>query len=294
METPASVDPFRCRVWALHERLQDHLSEENCAQEIESFETHGQRTPVLARPVHNNPDYDLEVICGTRRLFVACLLKRPLDVEVRELSDIEAIIAIHTENLRKNISPYERGLSYLEWIRAGYFKTQEELAAALKIHPSEVSRPIKLARLPCAIVQAFGSPTEIRECWGKKLTEVLEDPVRKEPALRAARAIVANSSHLQPRHVYRRLLASAAPTTPGGRKTNHVLHHDQVIPGRDGTPLFRIRHQQNEIALLLPVDRTSKKTLAAIQHAVERILTASATEVVNSSQKFGKLQVAIV
>jgi ParB family transcriptional regulator, chromosome partitioning protein len=276
-----SVDPWRCRVWSLHDRLQDYLSEKNCAREIKGFEAHGQHTRVLARPVRDDPDHDLEVICGTRRLFVARLLKIPLLVEVRELTDTDAIIAIHVDSLRKNTSPYERGLSYLEWIRAGYFNTQEELAATLKVHPSEVSRPIKLARLPCAIVQAFGNPTEIRECWGKKLTEVLADPMRKAPALRAARALAARPSRLPPRDVYRQLLASAAPTRPGGRKIINFLR-DQVIVGKDGAPLYRIRHQQDEIALLLSTDKTSAKKLAAIKRAIEHILIASETEVVSS------------
>lgn len=277
MNSIVSANPFRCRVWGLHDRLDEHITEENCAEEIESFRVHGQRVRVLGRPVRDDSDYDLEVICGARRLFVARLLKMQLLVEVRELSDRDAIIQMHIENcLRKDISPYDRGQAYLRWLRGGHFESQDEMATALKVSPSQVSRLLKVARLPSVIVNAFGNAVDICESWGEKLTEVLEDPSRSQPAIRTARAIAASSTRLRPHEVYRQLLASAAPTEPGGRKVTRAPH-DQVIEGKDGAPLFRIRHQQDSIALLLPIDRTSAKTLAAIQHAVEQILNESAT-----------------
>jgi ParB family chromosome partitioning protein len=234
---------------------------------------------VLGRPVRDDPGYDVEVICGVRRLFIARLLKVNLLVQMRELSDREAIISMHIENcLRKDLSPYERGLGYSRWLRGGHFESQEEMAAVLRVSPSQVSRLLKLARLPSVIVSAFRDTTNIRESWAAKLTEVLEDPVRKQPAIRAARAIAASSSPLLPKEVYRRLLASAAPTSPGGRKVAPSIR-DLVIEDDNGLPLFRIRHQQGAIALLLPADRTSAQTLAAIQHAVARILTAPGAEV---------------
>jgi ParB family chromosome partitioning protein len=169
------------------------------------------------------------------------------------------------------------------------------MAAALNISSLKVSRLLKLALLPNAIVNAFSNALDIRESWGVKLTEVLEDPVRRQPALRAARAIATEPERLRPPdEVYRKILAAAAPTAPGGRKIISGLH-DQVIEGEDGTPLFRVRHQQDSIALLLPLDKTSAKTLDAIQHAVARILTTSTTEVIPSvrEREFSKLQGAI-
>ena len=276
MDAAVSANPFRCRVWCLHDRLDEHITEANCAEEIESFKAHGQRVRVLGRPVRNDPQCDVEVICGARRLFVARLLNVPLLVELRDLSDREAIVQMHIENcLRKDISAYERGRGYLRWLRGGHFGSQEEMAAALKVSPSQVSRLLKLARLPSVVVQAFGDSAEICERWGEKLTEILTDPVRSQPTMRRARAIATGAGTMSPQDVYRALLTSAASVVPGSHKVSRTLH-DRVIQGRDGTPLFRIRHQQDAIALLLPVDRTSARTLAAIQHAVEGILNASA------------------
>src|SRR5689334_1689624 len=117
-----SVNPFRCRVWSLHSRADECLTEESCKTEIESFEKHGQLVPVLGRRIRDNSNYDIELIYGARRLFVACYLNQPLRVDVRTISDRDGIIAMDLENrLRKDISAYERGASYARWLRDGHF-----------------------------------------------------------------------------------------------------------------------------------------------------------------------------
>jgi hypothetical protein len=65
-----------------------------------------------------------------------------------------------------------------------------------------------------------------------------------------------------------------------------VASHDQVIEGEDGSPLFRIRHQQDSIALLLPIEQISATTLDASKHAVKNILTTSKAEKVPVFREF--------
>jgi ParB/RepB/Spo0J family partition protein len=135
-----SVSPFRCRMW-----------------EIESFSRHGQLVAALGRPLRKDPDYDVELIFGARRLFVARHLNQPLLVELREMSGREAITAMDIENRhRADISPYERGLSYARWLRAGFFACQEDIARALKVSCSHVSRLLKIARLSSPIPGTLG------------------------------------------------------------------------------------------------------------------------------------------
>src|SRR4030088_270940 len=156
MPSVISVSPFRCRMWALHDRIDTYVNETTCKMEIDSFHRHGQLVPVLGRPVRGDPDYDMELIYGARRLFVARHINVALMVEVRDLSDRDAIVAMDIENRqRKDVSPLERGLSYARWLRSGYFKSQDDIAQNLKISSSQVSRMLKLARLPSAIVGAF-------------------------------------------------------------------------------------------------------------------------------------------
>src|SRR4051794_27527244 len=93
-----AADPFRCRVWHLHDRRVSEVNEQTCRGEIDSFAAHGQRVPVLGRPLENDPDYDIELAYGARRLFAARHLKMPLQVELRPFSDRDGLVAMDIEN----------------------------------------------------------------------------------------------------------------------------------------------------------------------------------------------------
>lgn len=272
-----AMSPFRCRVWDLHDRFESHVTEDTCKAEIESFSKHGQLIPALGRLIQGDPSYDVELVCGARRLFVARHLNKPLRVEIRELSDMEAIVAIDIENRqRTDISPYERGVIYTRWIRAGYFESQDDLVRALKISASRVSRLLKLARLPSIVVDAFGNALKICESWGLDLIEAIDDPLRRTATINKARAIAGVTPRPPPREVYRQLVS--APVR--GCKPKPKFH-DEVVTGDNGAPLFRIRHQRTSIALLLPVNEVSVHTLDKIRRAVVAILQGKVVEVEN-------------
>jgi ParB family chromosome partitioning protein len=263
-----SVSPFRCRVWSLHDRLQENVTEETCKEEIESFIAHGQRVPALGRVLKGDPDYDLELIYGARRLFAARLINKPLLVEVRDITDQDAIIAMDIENRqRKDVSPYERGLSYSRWLGAGYFSSQEDLARRINTSASQVSRLLKLAKLPAVIVNAFSSPVDIREEWGLELIETLNDANARRATIQTARAIASRTPRMCSREVIRELLAASAD----GRKVK-ARPHDEVVHSADGRPLFRIRQQRRTIAVLLPVQIVSAGSMKVISNAVAEIL----------------------
>jgi ParB family transcriptional regulator, chromosome partitioning protein len=281
MHQTVLIDPFRCRMWPLHDRLESTLTEHNCKAEIDSFGTHGQLVPVLGRAVHGYRDCDVELIYGARRLFAARFAGKPLCAELRELSDREAIIAMDIENRhRVDISPYERGMSYARWLRAGYFQSQDDIAHALNVSASQVSRLIRVAHLPSAVVNAFGNPAEICESWALDLSTALEDPRRRQATLQRARTIAAVEQRPSGRRVYRRLLAAAgrgpiAPAAP----------HDDVIKDDEGRPLFRVRHLSNSMALLLPKDKASPGRLTMIRQAVTAILLSAEAQPVECSRR---------
>jgi ParB family transcriptional regulator, chromosome partitioning protein len=262
-----ATNPFRCRVWELHDRIEWHISAETCREEIESFEKYGQLVPALGRPLKGDPDYDVELIYGARRLFVARHLNKPLLVELREMSDLEAIVAMDIENrLRTDISPYERGRSFARWLRSGQFRNQDEIAHALRISASQVSRLLKLSRIPSVIVAAFDNPTVICEGWGSDLMDALEDPERRKAVLRAARALTEISPRPSAIEVYRRLIAAA----PGRRL--RVRTRDEVVTGTSHEALFRIRRQLRTVALLIQTDRVTPLVLDQIKSAIANIL----------------------
>lgn len=267
-EVIQTVNPFRCRMWDLHDRLDAHITEDSCKAEIESFQRHGQIVPALGRRLIGDPAHDYELIYGGRRLFIARYLNKPLLIEVRSMTDREAIIAMDIENRhRQDISPYERGRSYANWLRSGNFGSQDDIAKSLKISASQVSRLLKLARLPCVVVDAFSSASEICETWGLEIAEALEDPQRRPAILQVARGLASKNPRESAATVYRELVLA-------GQKSRNVKKpaHDEVVFDDGGAPLFRVRYQRNTVALVLPMGKLSPKSLGHIRQAVRGLM----------------------
>ena len=57
MNFVASTNACRCRVLGLRDRRDEHITEENCTEKIESFGMHWQRVRVLGRPVRGVAEY---------------------------------------------------------------------------------------------------------------------------------------------------------------------------------------------------------------------------------------------
>jgi ParB family transcriptional regulator, chromosome partitioning protein len=257
------VNPFRCRVWTMHDRIEEHITEESCANEIKSFAAHGQLIPAVGRPIRDKSGHDVEIICGARRLFVARHLNVPLRVDLQEMSDRQAIVAMDLENRhRKDVSAYERGLSYSHWLRGQFFSSQDDLARALNVSASQVSRLLKLTQLPSVVLSAFPSPMAIRECWGLNLYRAWQDPQLRSCLALRARALV-TSPCIDAEKVYMRLMAPS-----GKRAAPRHASHDEVVRSSEGAPLFRIRRHRGFVALLVPVERISEAVLKRIRLAI--------------------------
>jgi ParB family chromosome partitioning protein len=168
---------------------------------------------------------------------------------------------------RVDVSPYERGLSYMRWLRAAHFRSQEDIARTLRVSPSQVSRLLKLAQLPAVVIGAFQRPLDIHETWGLEIMEALNDANRRELTIRRARALGARRLRPPAPEVYRQLLSANVR----GRKVRAAVRVD-IVPGADGMPLFRIRHQRDSIALLVPMHRVSPRVLDGIRTSLPKIL----------------------
>jgi ParB family chromosome partitioning protein len=252
----------------MHDRLEASVTEETCRSEMDSFAKYGQLVATLGRRIAGSPDFDLELIYGARRLFVARQLKVKLMVELRAMTDKEAIVAMDIENRQRlDVSPYERGISYASWLRAGYFGSQEEISRTLKISSSQVSRLLKMSQLPPVIINAFAAPADICEGWGLRIADALEKPELRERLLKAARTIGAERKKPPAEDVYRRLLSVA-----GGDRRTRSPAHDEIVRDDEGRPLFRIRQQRASVAVIVPLERMSKSDLKRIRDAVADVL----------------------
>src|SRR5690606_27908120 len=152
----------------------------------------GQKHPVLARPCKNNPDYSFELIYGARRLFVARLLNTPLLARIEDIDDRSGLIEMDIENrVRRNISPYERGISFRSSLMSGLFGSQEDLSRAIGIFTAYVTRLLKFTELPAAVVAAFPNSREIREARAVRLAAACRDQEGSRRVIRNARSIAA-------------------------------------------------------------------------------------------------------
>jgi ParB family chromosome partitioning protein len=255
-------------MWDLHDRLDMQITEESCRTEIDSFTKHGQLIPVLGRLLISDPTHKVELIYGARRLFVARHLNVPLHVELRETTDREAIVAMDIENRqRTDISAYERGLSYARFLRVGHFKSQDDIARALRISASQVSRLLKLAQLPPVIVDAFDSPASICEGWGLEIIQALDEPLRRQATIRVARSLGQVTPRLPARQVFHQMMTPA-----GSRQRLQSPKRDEVVKDTAGRPLFRIRRQSHSIAFVIPLEKMKPDLLDSVSHSIAEIL----------------------
>lgn len=265
-----TFDPFRCRVWDLNDRIEGYVTEATCRAEIDSIARAGQLVPVIGRPIRSDPAFDIEVICGTRRLFVARYLKIPLRVEVRELTDRQAAIAIETENfVRRQASSYERGLWVAKLLKRSLYRSQEEIARELRIPSTRLTRLLKFAELPTTVLGAFSSPHDILESWAVELHKAWNDERR--------RILVERSRVLEKRlprppaiSVYEFLLAPQSATARNSRRGV-----GRLIKNPAGEPLFRVERQREEVIFRFHTSLVNTKIEIAITEAVISTLVSS-------------------
>ncbi len=268
-----TADPFRCRIWALNDRMEDYVTETSCMDEIQSISRDGQLVPVIGRSLTGDPDFDVEVICGTRRLFVARHLRVPLRVELRELTDRQAVIAVQAENtLRRNSSPYERGLWLAKLLKQSMYRSQEEMAHELGIAPPRVTRLLKFAELPTLIIGAFPSPHDILESWAVELHKAWNDE-RRRLLIDRARTLTKHLPRPPAISVYELLMAARGPAVRA-RKRGRA----RVVTSATGEPLLRFERQRKDVVLRIPNSLVDASTETAVTEAVVAVLTRATLE----------------
>jgi ParB/RepB/Spo0J family partition protein len=273
------VESSACKMWEMHVRLGDDVTAQSCAALIESIRTHGIKQPVLGRKVAVEGRCEIELIYGARRLFAAQRLGLKLPVKLCDLDDRAALVEMDIENrLRRDITPYERGVSYRRWLSAGLFKNQMEMAKALGISEAQVSRVLKFAELPAAVLGAFDSVEQIREGWAVELARCCQDAKTRHIIIRRAREVTRFGAAKRPHAVYAALMQEGEqrPLKPNKR--------DEVVKDSRGKPLLRVGLRSRTVHLILPRENITDENLRYIVSQLERILSANRHQV---PSKFG-------
>ncbi len=122
------------------------FSDEAITALADSIREHGMLQPILVRPISSG---GYQIVAGERRWRAARMLGMDeVPVNIRELSDIEAMQIALIENLqRENLNPIEEALGYKELIE-NYGMTQEKVAKTVGRSRSAVANAVRLLSLP--------------------------------------------------------------------------------------------------------------------------------------------------
>ncbi|WP_062769533.1 ParB/RepB/Spo0J family partition protein [Sphingopyxis terrae] len=244
------VDPARCRMWAGHNRDYALLTEERCADLIESMKAQGrQEMPAIVRRVSGDADFDFEVICGARRHWTISWLRShnypdfKFLVDVREIGDEEAFRLADIENrARDDLTDLERARDYLRALDLYYDGRQRTMAERLNVSESWLTRYLDLARLPAELTRAFANPQELGVRNAIALKALLKPDDRKARAFaEAARIAEARDAGAEAQSILEVIktlsLAVDAPKKTGSPKKTGKA---ETVSSAGGKPVLRI------------------------------------------------------
>ncbi|MDF2495968.1 ParB/RepB/Spo0J family partition protein [Sphingomonas sp.] len=181
--TQLLLDPARVRIWPGNARSYGHLTEEGCRELIDSIIAEGgQKVPAVVRRVEGDPKYDYEVIAGTRRHWSISWLRAHsypdmmFVAQVAVLDDEAAFRLADLENrARKDVSDLERARNYAAALKSHYDNHLTRMAERLKLSKGWLSKMLKVASLPDAVIEAFASPADVQLKPAYALAQALDD-----------------------------------------------------------------------------------------------------------------------
>lgn len=203
--TQLLLDPARVRVWPGNARRYADLNADNCGELIDSIIAEsGQKVPAVVRRIEGDPDHDYEVIAGTRRHWSIGWLRAnsypdmQFVAQVAQIDDEAAFRLADIENrARKDVSDLERARNYAEALRTHYGNHLTRMAERLKLSKGWLSKMVKVAGIPDAVIAAFASPADVQLKPAYALAQALDDKGAAKAILGVARHIAAEQKDLR-------------------------------------------------------------------------------------------------
>jgi ParB family chromosome partitioning protein len=147
-----------------------------------------------------------EIVYGHRRHQACTELGLHINVIVaKEMDDRSLFKEMDRENRgRKNLSAWEQGQMYVAALDQGLYPSLRTLAEDVGANLSDVSRAIKLARLPKFVIEAFETPLDLQVRWAKDLGDsLIKDP---DFIQAAAKEISKKRNGLSPVDIFQKLI----------------------------------------------------------------------------------------
>lgn len=220
--TQLLLDPARVRIWPGNARSYAHLSEESCRELIDSIIAEGgQKVPAVVRRVEGDPSCDYEVIAGTRRHWSISWLRAhsypdmQFVAQVAVLDDEAAFRLADLENrARKDVSDLERARNYADALKSHYSNHLTRMAERLRLSKGWLSKMLKVAAIPDAVVAAFASPADLQLKPSYALAQALDNEDAAKAILRAAAALAKEQEQRR---------ADGTPALPAGDVLKRLL-----------------------------------------------------------------------
>lgn len=180
-ETVVDLDPELIEVSFIRDRLEDDNAEFD--ELLSAIRDRGQDSPILVRP-HPKTSGRYMVVFGHRRLRVAKALGRKIRAVVKEVSDVDHVVAQGQENsARSNLSFLEKAMFANEIARRHFDNDYAVVMSALSLDKATLSKMLSVASLPPAIINAMGAAKGIgRDRW-YELKTLLEKPAKLDAAV---------------------------------------------------------------------------------------------------------------
>jgi len=235
--------------------------------------TRGQLEPIRVRPAAGGADYEYEIVYGHRR-HAACLaldarteggwpVLALLDAHAADVRD--HVLKMYTENAaRKDLSAYETGAMFDNWLKEAIFANQSELGEAVSLSQGTVAKYLAVAHLPDVVVDAFGDPRVISLRWSEQLAGALK--ARSSAVLEHAQRLAGTEPRPSPEEVLRTLLV--AGQTPA-RRPGAVRTETVKLRGRT---LYKIAPRGNGIQISFG-GKLDPKIAKAAQEEIKDTLT---------------------
>ncbi|EGD60869.1 parB-like partition protein [Novosphingobium nitrogenifigens DSM 19370] len=280
--TQLLLDPDRVRVWQGNARSYAHLTEANCRELIDAILAEGgQKVPAVVRRVEGDPDHDYEVIAGTRRHWSIRWLRANsypdmmFVAQVAQLDDEAAFRLADIENrARKDVSDLERARNYAAALKDHYGNHMTRMAERLKLSKGWLSKMLRVAALPEAVIAAFAGPGDIQLKPGYALAQALDDKAASPAILKEARVLAREQEAARARgtspvaasDVLRRLLA--APHA-GVEREGPLFVWDNARTGRRAVSVLSSGRQGLTLRLHSGTGSTTEDLLEGVRAALE-------------------------
>lgn len=143
------VDTVDCRPWKFHNRDNIWMNVDKCQDLISSIRKNGQKVPIFARKIEGDvAGKNWEIIAGRRRWFACNHLGIKIRVKATDANDRECAILMNLENKDRNdISEFEDAISYKQQLDANLFDSQDEMAIALDLKKSKLSKMLSASKI---------------------------------------------------------------------------------------------------------------------------------------------------